>query len=318
LLEVDGFSLIAQLPGAPSCRLHAEGKVLNGNAQKADLLICDPLRRQRFNYEVDYVIELKQSLTDLIITEEVEKLRSYRRSFHGCFLATDRIARLPAAVPSVGGQEVQIFHRRNVAEIRGDDFPASASGAFETSLTSVRTALDETLARYGAGKEQYHSFFWCNYEHEEWRRHSFPAEGDFNAHFYHRLRQRLPAGVEIRSEMHPPGDPRRRIDLVVRDKKGSWAIPIDVKMNWDQFKPKFKAGVSQTPEAEVILGRLDAIRQSFAVSQPMIVVIQGAWQLPRDIRSQAMPVLESAHFPLEFVAFDELKNRIDRRAIGRK
>src|SRR5882762_11499344 len=71
-LSVDGVQLAETVPGTPTCRLHAEGKILNGKPQKADLLICDPIHRQEFNYAVSRVIELKQSLSAAALRIEIE------------------------------------------------------------------------------------------------------------------------------------------------------------------------------------------------------------------------------------------------------
>jgi hypothetical protein len=313
--ESDG-TLIAQVQGTPSCRLHAEGKVLNGNPQKADLLICDPERRQKFNYNVDHIIELKNSMSDRIVRDELEKLHSYGKTFKGFFLVANRVTHITDLPSIINGQPVYVLHRQAIAPILTTKVMHPSRGDFDTTLIEVRKSLDETLLDYGRGKQQYHSFFWCNYEHEIGRGHSFPSEGDFNAHFYHRLRTRLPAGIMIRSEVHPQSAPTRRIDFVISNTENTWAIPIEIKMNWDQFKPKYKNYIAQTPEAKVIIDRLDDIRRSYAKAWPMVVVIQGAWQSSSDVRSQAMPILESVPFPMEFVSFNEHKEGIERRLLG--
>jgi hypothetical protein len=150
VLSLDGQQLSEKLPGAPSCRLHAEGKILNGRPQKADLLICDPTRRQEFNHEVSHVIELKQSLSDA----------------------------------------------------------------------------------------------------------------------------------------------------------------------WDQFKPAYKDGKVKDPEATIIMNRLRSLGSAFPAWHAVLVVIQGDWQLPRDIHSRALPLLKSCTYPLELVSYSEVGNRIVRQPLG--
>src|SRR2546430_17120030 len=83
-LSVEGVRLSERVPGTPTCRLQAEGKILNGKPQKADLLICDPTHRQKFNYEVSRVIELKQSLSSAALQMEIEKFQSYGRHLEFC------------------------------------------------------------------------------------------------------------------------------------------------------------------------------------------------------------------------------------------
>jgi len=106
------------------------------------------------------------------------------------------------------------------------------------------------------------------------------------------------------------------VDLLVRDRGGRWAIPIDIKMNWDQFKPSFKQGKPEDPEAVIIMNRLQNLGASYPAWYAILVVIQGDWRLPRDIRSRALPLLESCVFPLELVSYSEDRNCVSRRQLG--
>lgn len=311
----DGSSLAIARGGQPTCRLHCEGKVENGNPQKADLLICNPERRKRFNYDVEFVFELKQELTRSEAIREVERFRKYRNAFHGYYLIAERPIQFDVGKISEGLPAIHILDRSAVEPSSEEISSAARECSFQAAIDIVRETIGDVLLRYGAGREQYHSFFWCNYEHEEWRRHSFPCEGDFNAHIYHELRDRLPPGVQIRSEVRPTSD-RGRVDFVVISAAADWFIPIEVKMNWDQFKPKFKDGLPQTSEADTILRRFRALAAPHALSHPIVVVIQGSWQLPRNVRASARPVLERCDFPLELFEFDEDKGRITQTECG--
>ena len=314
-LTANGIGLAQQVPRTPSCRLHAEGKVLNGYARKADLLICDPRRRQSFNYEVEYVIELKRALTARTVAEELEKFRSYGRVYKALYLIAPSPSNARAELDIEDPSSIHLLHPGILAPIQGSDFIGNQVLDLDDALTIVERAIDDTLGLYGRGREQYHSFFWCNYEHETWRKHSFPSEGDFNAHLYHALRQLLPATVEIRSEVHPPGESKLRVDFVICDGEGRWAIPIEVKMNWDQFKPAYRNGSVKTAEASLIIHRLQAIAAAYPLARPVLVVIQGEWQLPRDIRSRALPLLEASEKPLELVMYDEQREMVVRRIL---
>jgi hypothetical protein len=316
-LDVAGTGLAAAVPGTSSCRLHAEGRILSERPQRADLLLCDPSRRQRFNYEVSEVLELKQRFSERDAKAEIEKFQAYGRSFGGLYLIAPEASATLDLPESLNGTPVHLLHRANVPTVRGDEFTDDRALSLDSAVAIVRAAIDAALELYGRGRQQYHGFYWCNWPHDTGLGFSYPSEGDFNAQLYHALRRRLPASVEIRCEVRPPNDPRRRIDLVISDCSRRWAIPIDVKMNWDQFKPSYKNGVLQPPEAKVIMQRFRDLGASYPAWQAMLIVIQGDWRLPRDIRSQALPLLEDCEYPLELVMYCEEQDRILRRSVSR-
>jgi hypothetical protein len=101
---VAGVPSSEKAPGALTCRLHAEGKIENGNPSKADLLICDPHQRQaRLNYPVDHLIELKRKLTTKELTEELKKFSRYARDCASVYFIAERgpLLRISsAALPS--------------------------------------------------------------------------------------------------------------------------------------------------------------------------------------------------------------------------
>ena len=302
-------------------RLHAEAKVENGNRAKADLLVCDPFVFQDFNYKVDQVIELKVSLTAKALRDEITKLDSYQNTASGIWLVSLNPLRIPTEKIPETHPAAESFHVIGPAENkdvepnvhRGQDVPSMSE-----ALQIVNNCIDRCLNLYGTGKEQYQSFFWCNFEHELERRHSFPCEGDFNAQLYHCLRLRLPTSLRIHSEYTPKSLSRRRIDFLIQDPNEAWAIPIEVKMNWDQFKPKYKNRQMIRSEAHTILDRFSAAKQEVAQVSPILVVIQGEWRRVTNMpnRENALRDLESTDFPIEFVCFDEQVNAIVRKRFG--
>lgn len=317
LVELGGTGPADQVPDTPSCRLHAEGKVENGNARKADLLICEPHIRRDFNYQVAALMELKRHFSRKALKDELEKIASYSEVHLARYLVF-HLGRAPDIDCKIRQQlKVTVLGPDLVPSKQGPDFETDGEVGFDAAVEIVKDTIRNILSLYGSGRKQYHSFFWCNYEHEQWRRHSFPCEGDFVAHLYHRLRRRLPFSIEIRSEVNPPGN-HSRVDLVVYARDRSWGIPIDVKMNWDQFKPAYLKDRSPAkPEALKIIDRLAAVGTTFKCVQPVVVVIQGAWQLPRDIRSKALPFMEECPFLLDLAMFDEARHQVDWRTIGR-
>jgi len=170
----------------------------------------------------------------------------------------------------------------------------------------VHSCIEKCLTMYGNGRQQYQGFYWCNYEHETNKKQTYPCEGDFVCQLYHALNSQLPESVKIVSEVQPEGT-RNRIDLVVSSTSGDWAIPIDVKMNWDQFKHKYdqKTGNLKTPEAELITGRYKRISGEYKSSEPITVVIQGALAQATDKKTRSVKIFQDADFPHLLVYYDE-------------
>ena len=91
-----------------------------------------------------------------------------------------------------------------------------------------------------------------------------------------------------------------------------WCIPIDVKMNWDQFKPSYKNGQVEKSEAQRIVDRLAGMCRSYERSYPIIVVIQGDWRIPRkSTRESALSIFESTRFGFELISFNETRHQIE-------
>jgi len=322
LTKYEGVSLSQAESGALTPRLHAEGKVENGNPAKADLLLCDPFVFQGFNYKVDHIIELKVSLTEKALRDEIKKLDSYERKTDGIWLVSLNPLRIPTEHIPKEHRATDSFRVIGGPKITGDATPDNhfdqKTPSMSEAIQVVSRCIDKCLNLYGNGKGQFQSYFWCNFEHELERRHSFPCEGDFNALLYHYLRRDLPSSLRIRSEYKPQSLSRRRIDFLIQDPRGEWAIPIEIKMNWDQFKPKYKDKEVVRSEALTILDRFSAVKEEVARISPILVVIQGEWRRMTKIpnKENALLDLEATNFPIEFVCFDEKLNTITRKNYG--
>ena len=321
-LEYDGTPLGRSECGALTPRLHAEGKVENGNSAKADLLLCNPRVFQDFNYEVEHIIELKVSLTKRSLNEELSKLESYKNIYERIWLASLKPLKVSTdLIPSQHRRKAEIFL------VSPDSFniliPKSEAVIENASYSEVgrivKSSIDKCLERYGDGRGQFQGYYWCNFEHEKKRGHNFPCEGDFNAQLYHNLRLNLNDSVRIHSEYRPKSLPQRRLDFLIEEAQGKWAIPIEVKMNWDQFKPKYKDKKPIRSEALTILDRFEAVRREFEVVQPILVVIQGEWRRKTDMnnKERALEALEDASIPLELFCFDEGMSAITHSSFGR-
>ncbi len=317
-LSVNEVQICNVEPNTLTPRLHAEAKVENGNPRKADLVICDPSGEgsDDFNFKVEHIFELKRKFNEAAIVKEIEKLDSYRLEYNSVwFISAEYLAegmRIPNPKTKVTDQLHVVYPDTNCEQkIKGE---ISGMGIKDAQVM-VKEAINECLNLYGSNKNQYKSFYWCNYEHELERRHSYPCEGDFNAQLYHRLRLRLPQGVTIRSEYSLRELSRKRIDLVVENPEKNWSIPIEVKMNWDQFKPKYKNKIPQRSEANTIVDRFEAIISEKSEVRPILIVIQGEWRRPTEmkIKESAMSDLKRAKVSFEFACFNEIANKIEWR-----
>ncbi len=322
LTKYKGVPLSQAENGALTPRLHAEGKVENGNPKKADLLLCDPFVFQKFNYKVDHIIELKVKLGEKELGDEIKKLDSYNRRADGIWLVSLNPLEIPAEHIPKKHPATDSFRVIGGPKITG---VATTNKHFDQKIPSmdgvvqiVSSCIDKCLNLYGNGKGQFQSYFWCNFEHEQERGHSFPCEGDFNALLYHYLREDLPSSLRIRSEYKPGSLSRRRIDFLIQGPRNEWAIPIEVKMNWDQFKPKYKNKKLVQSEALTILERFSAVKKEVTRIYPILVVIQGEWRRKTKMlnKENAIFDLKATNFPVELVYYDERLNIISRQNYG--
>ena len=178
----------------------------------------------------------------------------------------------------------------------------------------VQANLDDVLELYGRGRAQYHGFYWCNYEQERRKGQTYPCESDFTCQLYHRLRNVLPEGARILTEFTPAGT-NKRIDLVITD--GTTALPIEVKMNWDQFEHKKVDGVMREREASTIVSRLSSLQSDFKpVVHRKIVIIQYDLRQQSNRREEALSVFSRSPNPVELVSYSEHDERVVRSTLG--
>ncbi len=90
-------------------------------------------------------------------------------------------------------------------------------------------------------------------------------------------------------------------------------MPVEVKMNWDQFKPI-------PHEAQTILERLAAVYEEFEAVSPVLIVIQGEWRTgtPKRRKYNGLRVLNTTRVPVTLVSYNEILNRIERINLGRE
>ena len=304
--KLNGHSLGAKLPGSRTCPLHAEAKAENGNAAKADILICNPTRPNGFNYTTEVIIELKDTLTARALRTELEKFGTYRdRSIRRLYL-------IPANKTTLRDHEksgILSEYRRSARMLTildrssvkpGRVRKARHSGGNRPLATQVSECIRRTLNLYGKNRRQYQGFFWCNYEHEINKGWTFPVEGDFNAQFYHFLRSTLPA-AGIRTEYRPSSAVRNRVDFFIADSGES--VGIEVKMNWDQFRFQPRKTKQET---DAILEKFDAMNHDQSNHSNLLVVIQGEDGHKVNNKSEAMRRLQGEDFSLCY--FDERRN----------
>ena len=308
-LRLDGHMLGRKLPGYPTCLLHAEAKPVNGNPRKADLLICNPSTpKPLFNYRTEVVIELKKTINARAFHKEVDKFISYRpcgvRRLYVIAANSNNlgdgekaaILKEHGLVPS----KVIVYDRATIHEIKPsmriqDTTTAGLKGV-------VSACIEKTLLLYGKGRHQYHGFFWCNYEHEENKGWTFPAEGDFNAQLYHLLRTRLPKEAKIQTEFKLS---QGRCDFFISC--GGRSVGIEVKMNWDQFRHQPSRAKQ---EVDAILDKFAAMRFRKSRHSNLLVVIQGHDGFKSDNRRKALRGLSGKAVGFELFCYDEERGSV--------
>ncbi|MCY3021045.1 MAG: hypothetical protein NTW87_18680 [Planctomycetota bacterium] len=311
---LDGAPLAQRVPGTPTCQLHGEAKPQNGNAFKADLLVCDPRHRMEFNYAPVVVIELKKALCRKDLKAELERYETYRPAPRALYLvsANDKAltqAEIDGWLTSNGRTDVTVLTRDNIAAT-----PAPAPSQPAPEVDAARTAqtieecIRDTLQLYGRGRQQYHGFFWCNYELEQDRGWTFPSEGDFNCHLYHGLRSRLPATVEVSAEVKPSGL-NKRVDLFITCQSRVQSFTIEVKMNWDQFRYE---GVREVGN---ILHKFTHCTTS--PNTAYLVVIQGEDGHKSNHKERALKAFRAAPMPMHLLMYDERNEKPVCQILGR-
>ena len=311
-LKLGGYELGLRLPGQPTCLLHAESRVVNEQAAKADLLICNPTRpRPSFNYRTEIVIELKKTLNAAALRAELAKFSGYgdsriRRLYvipaNGIAPARDQVRGILTEHQGIAGK-VHVCDRSTISQARhkgpGVDTPDGRS-----LLRIVRNCIEEALAMYGEGRHQYQGFYWRNYLHELGKGWTFPAEGDFNAQLYHLLRTRL-AGWTIRTEYELG---RTRSDFFISRPHSARSVGIEVKMNWDQFRHQPNKKKQEVPS---IIDKFVDMESGRPGHTNILVVIQGEDAHRSNNKRDALTALAETRVPFHLLQYDERRGRVD-------
>ncbi|MXY20296.1 MAG: hypothetical protein F4Y49_03055 [Dehalococcoidia bacterium] len=308
-LKLNGHRLGSKLLGHPTCLLHAEAKAENGNPSKADLLICNPARRNPFNYSAEAVIELKTTLNSRALNAELKKFTGYRdRNIRRLYLIPANRNTLSPTQKSVILEEYPQAARKLVILDRSMIRPRvvkkkTVTDSQSSLIDQISKCIKATLNLYGKSRRQYHGFFWCNHEHEQNRGWTFPVEGDFNAQLYHRLRSKLPRGTVIQTEYRPSSGTNSRVDLFIT--RPDESIGIEVKMNWDQLRVQPNKAKQ---EVDAILEKLGAMEVQQANHANFLVVIQGedGYRLSSNNKAKALQRLRGNGFSLFY--YDERRN----------
>lgn len=274
--QLDGNLLGTRVQGSDTCYLHGEARPEWGKSSKADLLICDPFCKAGFNYEVQAVIEFKHLLTKATLEDELVKCSSYKKPLKLYIVSALKTKLSLESRLTITSKfqkiDVTIISPENEVS-NGLSYPAISAVETIASMDQVvPQCIDAALNLYGQGRRQFHGFYWCNYEHETAKGWTFPSEGDFNCQLYHFLRMSLPNSVEIYAEHKVRSG---RADYYLYDKIDGSSECIEVKMNWDQFKPKFKKGVLAPSDVDIINAKFVHLSTGSPRHKNRLVVIQG-------------------------------------------
>jgi len=266
--KLDGIGFGEQYPKSKTCIIHCEAKVENGaNAIKADLIFCNPLVKMQgagntYNYQVTATFELKNKFSKCDVEKEIGKFHKYNNVIKRYFFID------PYREKSLSTELVRDIENNNIRYIALNEKPNHRVEHYQyaVAIESVYSAIDEALCLYGNTNSKYQSFYWCNYEWGTVGNLTYPSEGDFNAHLYHRIKKKMPYS-HIETEYSVGKS--KRIDIVVFGQRNEWCIPIEVKQNWDQFK-------RNKNEAAIIIGRYNELEKlNYKVFSPILIVIQG-------------------------------------------
>ncbi len=298
--------------------LHAEARPENKINSKADILICNPKAKIQplFNYSVEYLLELKYKLNNRNLEKEIKKLDRYSRKFKSIYFISatgNKNSIQNTKIEHHSSKNINIIFPLNQTKEKISNYNPSKLNSIKV-YEIVQKCIIKTLNKYGNNKKQYKAYFWCNYEGEQKRGFSYPSEGDFNSFLYNELRLNLPKGIEIRSEYSikdKDTNTNYRIDLVVSDIDKTFFIPIEVKMNWDQFKLKTN---ERDSEVFKILRRFELLITKYKGKKimPFLIVIQGHWRMPTTTKKEdSLYELRKAEINYDFLTFNEEKDKIE-------
>ena len=300
-----------------TCHVHSEAKAQNQlKGNKADIVICDPSELDNFNYNVKHVLELKLKLSESELKKEKNKIDIYSKEFKSYWIVGGLFIKNKIKNCNLQHKNaLNLYIRTPECKLNKLNSAIYEPIKLDQAYNIVTRCIKDVLNMYGAGKQQFNSFFWCNYEDEISRGHSFPSEGDFNAQLYSKLRDELPTSIVIYSEYKVE---ERRIDLVIADRNTKWAVPIEVKMNWEQFKRKYDGNHNiQQSEASLIISRFKLIEKKFIKTKPILIVIQGEWRINNknktvgnDNKSYAVEELEKHKNYFSFFCYNETLDKV--------
>jgi hypothetical protein len=300
-----GQPMGVQSPGSATSMLHSEARVQESSASKADILICDPGIQETFNYKAVFVVEAKVRVTLSELNKELEKFSRYAPPPIALYL----VSQLP---PTVSHQQAaELASRFGISKQWGGvigprDVKADSPKAHGKDFSHPRfvSALNEALVLYGNSRRQFQGFYWCNYQHELAKGWTFPCEGDFNAQLYTRLRTTFGPHAVARTEFQP-GSSRKRVDFLIQSARASLAV--EIKMNWDQFKPKYKKGVLLASEAETITAKMRGLAGLTERHRNALVVIQGIDGHKSNHKALALQSLKASDVPIDLYYYDEVR-----------
>ncbi len=94
-MEINGYRLGDRLPAHKTSILHSEADPIVGASwvtsrqkPKADILICNPVIEQEYNYKTEIAIELKTSLNSQKLDTEINKFSNYKGTVRKLYIAS--------------------------------------------------------------------------------------------------------------------------------------------------------------------------------------------------------------------------------------
>ena len=316
-LKVGGHRLGAKLPGHRTCMLHVEANAVNGlrgQSRRADLVLCDPRKKDGFNYQVKVVVELKKSLNSSELDSELKKFAGYNNKIPRLYIVSANPSRIDRGTTmrvvsghSSAKTRINVLDRTAVLGQPNKTATRKAKGKTVISLVEhVTGCIKTTLELYGKhSQDPYHSFFWRNYEYETEKGWTFPSEGDFVAQLYHRLRLKLGRGTQVRPEYGTKSLPRSKVDMFVQNERES--VGVEVKLNYDNFK-----GKGENAETFKLSRKFNAMSRDHKGHVNILVVIQGQHAHKGNNKKSTLESLRRQKAKFGLIYYDEIR----KEAVG--
>ncbi len=319
-MEINGYKLGDKLPGWKTSMLHSEADPIVGASwvksrrkPKADILICNPVIEQKYNYKREIVIELKKELDSKDLNYEIDKFAGYRGTVRKLYIAEANKPRMDKvsikriiSEKKPPGTSIVMLDRSLIPHTSAPQ-SRRRSRAKTTLSGRVAKCVRDTLQLYGDNRaDKFHNFFWRNYisERELHKPWTFPCEGDFAAQLYHRLRMTFGKSADVCTEYHTPSANTKRVDLFVR--RGNETVGIEVKMN---FRPN---NCSSPAVVKALSQKFDAMSKDNANHTNFLVVIQGQDGYNGDDKWNALNRLRQTGSKVSLLYYAEH----DNKAIG--